>query len=155
MIPRARRPRRSTAGALALLAGLILPGALAPGCASGRAGGIEGSIGYCESAGAKGRAGLLVGVTTRESERDLTYVPPEQVARLLDELEEAGLFELAGHAEAPAKPPPGSIVVKTGARTFFVKLGDLRGNDEGKVFSRAVYRIVAATQEGPHYELKR
>jgi hypothetical protein len=78
---------------------------------------------------------------------------PEQLAALLAELEALRLFDLKGTAKVPSALPPGCIAVEAGERKFFVTLQHLEGKEDSRVFSRAAYRIVAATQGGPHYAL--
>ncbi len=127
-------------------------GAVAPGC-GGLPDRVEGGVRYRDPVTAKGRGGTVVTVTTRATRPTETAVTPEELRRLLGDLDEIGLFDLAGRETTPSPLPPGSISVDTNARKFFVTIQDLRNEDESRRFSRSAYRIVGATQIGPHYSL--
>jgi hypothetical protein len=95
----------------------------------------------------------VVTVTTAPRRPSEVPVTPEDLGRLVTELDRIGFFGLGGVKTVPGEAPPGSIAVDTSARKFFVTLRDLRTDDDARCFSRAASRIVAATQSGPHYEL--
>jgi hypothetical protein len=143
--------RALVATALALLAGL------AGGC-NGIPDRVEGAVRFRDAITKDGRGGKTATLTTVTETAVLQQpgtagVTRSELAGLLRELDQVGLFSLAGRPEAPREGPPGSITVDTDARRFFVTIADLRTKDESACFTRAAARILLATQAGPHYSL--
>jgi hypothetical protein len=146
-------PAASATLARALLA-LVALIALVSGCA-GAPDRAQGTVRYRDPMNSAGKGGTVVAVTTGEIKRGeaMSPISPEDMGQLLGSLDEIGLFGLAGRPAVPSDLPPGSIGVDTTERKFFVTLQDLKTKEDSACFARCAYRIVAATQGGPHYTI--
>jgi hypothetical protein len=137
----------------ALLALILI--AFAAGC-SATPERAEGRVAYRDRKDQKtGKGGAVqVTVTTAKEPRpDEVRISPEEMGKLLADLEAIGLFKLSGVPEAPPSTtiPPGFIGVDTDRRKFYVGMHDLTsGGDvpQGPVFSRSAFRIIDAAQHG-------
>lgn len=152
---RAREPSRVSAAAAAAARSVALAAAL--GALAGCAGGPtprEGTVRFRDQAG-KGGAARAITITTQDPSKlrggIVGAVAKDEMGELIYDLEEIGLFDLHGRADAPAELPHGAISVDVTGRRFLVTAKDLLTTEDARAYARSTSRIVEATQGGPHF----